>query len=372
MKKLLYILLALLPLFQLSAQDFEVKVHAKNIDGTHSVYLEYLNPIKGREILDSSLFDSNQEVIFKQKVKDQGGFYYIKFTKEEKPQRILMIIEGGENMLVEIDAINQEGKFGNYSIKSDNSFNLPYQNRLMEISRFMSETVQRLNQQFSEDQSKGPEIEAEFQTIQAKTVKEIEEMVPKMGSHLVALFATNFLSAEENKEIMVQIADNLSKDRANHPLVKSFVMSIKAMESVGIGAVAPEFTQETPEGEQLSLSSLKGKLVLLDFWASWCGPCRKENPNVVKTYAAYKDKGFEILGISLDERRESWLKAIEKDGLTWKHVSDLKYWKNEVALMYGVKFIPQTFLIDPNGKIIAQNLRGEALSEFLKDYYTKN
>ena len=121
----------------------------------------------------------------------------------------------------------------------------------------------------------------------------------------------------------------------------------------------------------MSLSDFQGKYVLLDFWASWCGPCRQENPNLVKAYAAYNDKGFEILGVSLDNKdgKEAWVNAIEKDGLTWTQVSDLNSWNNEVARMYGVRAVPQSYLIDPEGVIVAQNLRGEALEEKLAEIF---
>jgi len=124
------------------------------------------------------------------------------------------------------------------------------------------------------------------------------------------------------------------------------------------------FTQNDTLGIPVSLASFKGKYVLVDFWASWCGPCRRENPNVVKTYNAYKDKGFQILSVSLDQpgAKDKWIKAIHDDNLTWTHVSDLKYWDNEVAKQYGIQAIPANFLLDPEGKIIAKNLRGEDLA----------
>ncbi len=128
-----------------------------------------------------------------------------------------------------------------------------------------------------------------------------------------------------------------------------------------VGGPAPDFTQNRPDGTPFTLSSLRGKLVLVDFWASWCGPCRAENPNVVKVYNRFKNKGFEIVGVSLDNNREAWLKAIADDGLTWVHVSDIKGWENEVAQQYAVRSIPHTVLVGPDGVILAKNLRGAAL-----------
>jgi thiol-disulfide isomerase/thioredoxin len=131
----------------------------------------------------------------------------------------------------------------------------------------------------------------------------------------------------------------------------------------------PDFSQPDTDGNPFKLASLKGKVVLVDFWASWCGPCRKENPNLVKAYAAYHDKGFEIVGVSLDDKKENWLKAIAADQLTWLHVSDLKGWKNELAVSYGIKSVPTSFLLDASGRIIAKDLRGEALENKLKELF---
>ncbi|MBK7869827.1 MAG: TlpA family protein disulfide reductase [Saprospiraceae bacterium] len=144
---------------------------------------------------------------------------------------------------------------------------------------------------------------------------------------------------------------------------------LDAVKSFAVGGVAPDFAQKTPEGEDLKLSDLRGKVVLVDFWASWCGPCRRENPNVVRVYNQYKEKGFEILGVSLDQDKNRWLQAIEKDGLTWRHVSDLKGWQNEVAQLYSVSAIPHTILLDAEGKIIARNLRGPALENKLAELF---
>ncbi|RAI97573.1 peroxiredoxin [Chitinophaga skermanii] len=162
-----------------------------------------------------------------------------------------------------------------------------------------------------------------------------------------------------------KLSDKLKTSTAG----KNFKEVIEKEKAVAMGAVAPNFTQNDVNDKPVSLTDFRGKYVLIDFWASWCGPCRRENPNVVKAFNAYKDKNFTILGVSLDQpnAKDKWLAAIEKDNLTWTQVSDLKFWNNAAAELYNVKGIPANFLLDPSGKIVGKNLRGEDLEKKLAE-----
>ncbi|GBU07924.1 hypothetical protein AwDysgo_12550 [Bacteroidales bacterium] len=186
------------------------------------------------------------------------------------------------------------------------------------------------------------------------------------------IFLTN-ISANTEKEVLKKSYAGLSEEVKNSKigLIVSQSLNKQGPEGLMEGNIVPAIVGENPKGETISLMEIasKHKLVLIDFWASWCGPCRRENPHVVKLYNQYKDKGFTVFGVSLDNKQEAWEEAIKKDQLDWYHVSDLLGWKSKLSAPYGVSGIPATFVIDSNGVLIAKNLRGKELEDFLKEKF---
>lgn len=178
----------------------------------------------------------------------------------------------------------------------------------------------------------------------------------------IARASQNFIAADS-------IFNALSINIKNSPTAKAIKNFLRNEFKTSVGAIAPQFAMADTSGKSISLASFKGKYVLLDFWAAWCGPCRQENPNVVQVYHKFKDKGFTVFGVSLDRERKDWLRAIKDDRLFWPQVSDLNFWESQAAVLYGISSIPRNFLLDPQGKIIARDLRGPDLGEKLEEIF---
>ena len=220
-------------------------------------------------------------------------------------------------------------------------------------------------QNAGQDDSLGA-LQQQFLNLQKLNTKLVKNKIRANSNSVVSAFATqSLINPEEDFEFADSMALVFNKTIPESKYTKALNARLSTLRTLAVGQQAPDITLPSPEGKEVALSSLKGKYVLVDFWASWCGPCRQENPNVVRMYNQYKDKGFEIFGVSLDESREKWLKAIAQDQLSWPHVSDLKGWGSSAALLYNIQAIPQTLLLDKEGKIIAKNLRGPSLEEKL-------
>jgi len=251
------------------------------------------------------------------------------------------------------------------------------ENNLLKIYYDDSEVLRiknaQLGQRFrtaseTKDTLKMAEIRMEFDNILKTTNNKHLELI-KSNTNLVtsAAILESLLRSKQitNKEAE-PIFNTFSKDVLSSRFGKN-INELLSVSSTNIGDVAPNFTAPNPEGKSVSLSDIKGKVTIIDFWAAWCGPCRRENPNVVKVYEKYHEKGLEIIGVSLDgspkqnDAKAAWLQAIEKDNLTWHQVSNLSFFNDPVAKLYNIQSIPSTFILDSEGKIIAKNLRGEAL-----------
>jgi peroxiredoxin len=249
--------------------------------------------------------------------------------------------------------------------------------KLDQMAKLYSGQIQALVSQYSQYRSSGDMVNLRKTEMSLDSLsKEMNEKVyarfiKSNPRSAVALFALQQYAGSEEFDIskIEPLYDQLAPALQNTSSGKSIKERIDIYKRTSIGEEALDFTQPDTLGNPLKLSAFRGKYLLLDFWASWCGPCRQENPNVVKAFQRFKDKGFYILGVSLDrpDGREKWLQAIHDDRLTWAHVSDLQFWNNEVARLYGIQAIPQNLLLDPTGKIIGKNLRGEELEKKLSE-----
>lgn len=295
---------------------------------------------------------------------DEPTMFYLQ-TKEsiERRDRLAFLVENAEiTISVKSDSLA-------FAIVKGSKSNDELQ-KYYEQKKPINEKIDRLYEEYArstEEQKEDPTYvekldtrHEELDSLLREVGKEFAIKNPKSYVSLIAL--RDYAGYEDMNVEKVEAVYNVLEDKIKNSVSgKEFANRISVAKKTAVGQPAINFTQQDVNGKLVSLSSFKGKYVLVDFWASWCGPCRAENPNVVKAFNKYKSKGFDILGVSFDDDKDAWLAAIKKDGLTWTHVSDLKGWENAVAKMYQIKSIPQNYLLDKEGKIIGKNLRGEDL-----------
>jgi peroxiredoxin len=346
---------------------FELKGKISGSNG-ETLYLEKLtNPQP--VVVDSAVLNNDGEFEFKNYL-PKLGFYRVRTDPRNMITLVLdsnvkisitadikdfsntkKIVGSAESTLFyEYEAIS---KARNLQLDSlDKSFQM-----IMEVRKFDSLRMDSVSRSF----------EAPYNVIMNRFNSLITEKIKQNNNMYASMIAIQGLDPDRFGDTYRSLADGLLKKYPKDKSVMMFRDAVNKMLGTTIGSKAPEIVLPSPDGKEIALSSLRGKVVLIDFWASWCGPCRKEMPNVVRAYAKYKSKGFEIYGVSLDKEKGNWVEAIKEEGITWPQVSDLLYWQSSVISLYAIEGIPYTVLLDREGTIIAKNLRGEELDEKLAE-----
>ena len=294
------------------------------------------------------------------------GFYRVNFFNA---QTITVILDQDDISIV-ADGGNPRGQYevtGSSDIDMIRKFN-------QDLSKVFAEREQQLNQAYVEarnanDHAKANAIQQQFMDLVVEKEQYTIKALDMMGPRLATFQLVNSLDKDRNYKFINKIALQLDEKYPDKYYIEDLIDKMELVKVTSVGNPAPEIALPNPDGEVVPLSSLKGKVVLIDFWAEWCRPCRQENPNVVKAYNKFKDKGFTVYGVSLDRTKDKWVRAIKDDGLTWTNVSDLKYFNSEAAQDYGVQAIPFSLLVDRDGIIVAKNLRGAALEQELESYF---
>ena len=304
---------------------------------------------------------------FEVKITQPSPTLYSLVIKEDPAGRVLFFADNG---IIQIDAV--KGSLANAKISgSVSNKEFSQYNYMMESFEGKLKSIQEVYAEWEQTGKLAPHkrdsLEYVFNVTLHKKDSSIQSWVRLHSKSYVSplVMILNY-GNDGDPKIMRPLFDGLPAE-VKHSYYGNFLEGILARkEGLSVGKLAPAFSQADTLGKPVSLESFKGKYVLVDFWASWCGPCRQENPNLVRTYEKFKSKNLEILGVSLDSSKDKWLQAIEEDQLHWPHVSDLRGWRNDVAVQYGVQSIPANFLLDKDGKIIAKGLRGQALDKALE------
>jgi len=303
---------------------------------------------------------------FEVKINQPSPSLYSLIVKGEPDSRLVFFADNG---IIQVDAIKGaipkgkiSGSLSNKELSQYNTIITSFEQKLANIQQVYTELGQAGKLLPKQDS-----LEKTFNVTMGEKDLAIQTWVLQhKGSYVSPLvIALNYLDDGDAGKIRL-LYDGLTPEVKLSYFAKYVEGALSRLEGLNIGKTAPLFAQTDAAGKPISLESFKGKYVLIDFWASWCGPCRQENPNLVRTYQKFKNRNLEILGVSLDNSKDKWLQAIQEDQLSWKHVSDLKGWRNDVAVQYGVQSIPANFLVDKEGKIIAKGLRGPALEQALE------
>ena len=342
-----------------TAADFTVDGTLKNTDAK-IVYLQVSPANATPVIVDSSQVDKNGAFRLTANGKEESIY---SLRSGESPYPFAVLINDSKKITVHADLKNQTKP---YTVSGSGASQgiVDFDKATMERAKKIYEVSRQVD---SLDRAKAPDstINVPFGQYEAATAELknfTSDFIDRSPSPVLALYALgNYQRLTQQLGLKpynnMEVAEIVSKASARFPSNPALAELKKNQRS----QLAPDFTLPDTTGTPVSLSSFKGKYVLVDFWASWCGPCRQENPNVVRAYQQFKDKNFTVLGVSLDKNKEAWLQAIKADGLTWNHVSDLKYWNSAAASLYDVRSIPYNVLVDPAGNIIAEELRGNDL-----------
>lgn len=338
--------------------EFIVNGKFDNASGLKSVAI-----YKADKLVDSAILDDKGEFKFTV-ISPDADFYYISAGQKTYP----LIAENGDEIDFKADYSNETGEYE--LTGSEDSEKLKEFNK---ISARYGKIYMDIQKEYQEKVSANPAVKdsiervliPRFEKNMNDFAKESVEFAEKNKDNLAGFYAMSSLDQTKYESELLKYADDIKGKFPNTIAVQSFTAKMEKLKTLAVGQTAPDFQMTSADGKELKLSQFRGKYVLLDFWASWCAPCREENPNVVKQYNTFKDKNFTILGVSLDNNKDLWLKAIKDDKLAWNHASELKQWDSDVVKQYSIEGIPASYLLDKEGKIIAKNLRGAELEAFL-------